>query len=670
MFSFKFHHIFSSHAVLQRNQPIALSGKAYPGHSVSVTFNGQTNTVVSDNHAEWQTVFPALPAGGPYEITATEHETGKNLRLEDILIGDVWMCAGQSNMAMPVWSANPFFRTANAELECANANYPLIRLCNCMNDSTLAPDAPLDELLHCEWQPCSPETVKGFSACGYFFGRQLHTDLAVPVGLVATAWGATDITSWISKRKMDSVGWEPYRESQVHGNVDNTRERWDAFLASPEGAALRSWITQFEQECPYSEEIAAESFDDSGWKNVQDGLPATPEPGRYAHRLRINVPEELAGHAMTLQTGPFDDADTTFINGQKIGHTGIETPMYWSVNRMYEIPQGVTHAGINIVTVIHDDHFFSGNCNLKFVTLLENGNSYLMSCEAKTKILHLLPADFPVRPDNHYPEFCASRTPAGPNAPCTLFNARIAPWLRFNFCGVIWYQGCHNNGQLTYYQLHRMLIEDWREQWDAPILPFLIVQLASFEQCTPDHRLTDEEAEHLPGCDYEPFAITREIQAEMEKCFQNVAVIPTFDIGDHSDIHPRNKQDVGFRLAKRAEKMLYNALIIAQGPTFDGIRIEKEKIRVFFDNIGSGLTTADEAPPKGFVISGRDGQFLPAHASIDGDTVLVSNPAVPEPQCVRYAFTSFCRVNLCNKERFPAMPFRSDKIDYAAMLHG
>ena len=667
--TFSLHRVFTSHAVLQREKPIVFSGTAPAGSHLTATFDGLEKEALSDLRNEWRVEFPALAASfEPRTLQVKCLETGEQLVLEDLLIGDVWLCGGQSNMEMPVWSEQPYWYTANAEAEVAAAKHPQIRLFDMLATREIAPHAPKYDLKPgTAWVPCSPETVKTFSACGYFFGRQLQADLKIPIGLISANWGGTDIAAWISPDKMAREGWQPFRcPAPGSEAMEIYNARWNEYIAHYD--ELRQWVQDFDQVCRYDESIAACDFDDTAWTDCPAGLPSVPHPGRYAHRLSFELPAEAAGKEFCLELGKIDDADTTYFNGRKIGQTGLETPDYWSAIRRYQVPGELVRHGRNVVTVIHDDHFNFGQCSFATIALEFPGEQHLeISPAVRSTLIKELPKGFPPRPEITLVTSMV-RAENGPNAPNTLYNANIAPWTRYAIRGVIWYQGCHNAGELSYYQLHKMLIEDWREKWQDPRMPFLIVQLAAFENHQPENPLAESYFDNRPIPENPPFAIAREIQAKMAEEFSNVATIVSFDRGDHSDIHPRDKQTLGFRLAKKAEQILFDESLVADGPTFAGIRMELEKIRVFFRNTGSGLTTTDGQPPKGFILGDRNGKLVWAEAAIEGNTVVVSSPEIPEPQRVRYAFTSFCFVNLCNREGFPAMPFRSDALDYAKML--
>lgn len=658
--TFSFHRVFSSHMVLQREQPIRFSGKATPGKSVTLAFAGEERRVSAGADGEWTAEFPAMRAGGPYTLTLSGAPGVQPILFDDILIGEVWMCTGQSNMEMPVYSENPFWQTLNAREELKKADHPRIRFYNSMLTRRIAPDGPLPEENGTGWQPCNAETVAQFSACGYFFGRTLEEDLDVPIGLVATAWGGTIIEAWISQRKFQEKSWEPFVEQT---SVD---AMWRELRNSGEFQSLFEWLDNFDALGRADSALFQLDADVSNWQKITAPSLSLPCPGRYLVRAEFDLPESFAGQDVTLETGVFNDTDRTFLNGELIGSTGLEHPAYWNVSRRYRVPARLLRPGRNCVVIEVDNHYSTGSANLSNWKISDETDSLEFQPVSCWTTIFTVPAGFPLRPNVPTPG--SGRTPDGPNYPSTLFNGMLYPWFRYTIRGTIWYQGCSNNGEFTYYPLHKMLIDDLREHWKDPEMPFLLVQLAAYHSHNPETRLQDAMFDNLPFPEFSAYGLTREIQAEMPRVRRNVGMISAFDRGDHSDIHPRDKQTVGMRLAKKAEQMVYGKEQVADGPVFAGIRKEGPRFRILFHNTGSGLTTSDGKAPTGFVLGNRTGDLYPAKAEIDGDTVVLSTPLVPEPQRVRYAFTGYCRVNLCNKEGFPALPFRSDKPDYEAMF--
>ena len=658
---FSLYRVFTSHMVLQRERPIVFSGKAEPGKAVRVVFAGRTVEAVAGEGGEWRAEFPAMEAGGPLSLTVSGAEGAEALVLEDILIGEVWMCTGQSNMEMPVDSSNPFFRISNPEEVLKTAGNPRIRLFNAMLTRCLAPSGPLEDVSGPGWQVADAKSVADFSACGYFFGRELEKELDVPIGLIATAWGGTDIASWISARKFEEKHWTPLYDSDLEAEA----RVWADWMKSQESRAFADWLEKFECCCDSGEEFVEPEFDDSGWEECEE-LVTLPCPGRYVCRICFELPESVAGRDLVLKLGYVNDVDRTWFNGELIGSTNVDQPGFWMSLREYEVPGRCVRAGRNCITVVADDHYATGGICTAELKLSHDGEAIRIEPRRRVLAMSVLPDDFPPRPA--LPNFGVNRSPNGPNYPSTLFNAMLNPWFRYAVRGTLWYQGCHNNGEFTYYPLHKMLIDDMREHWNNPGMPFLLVQLAAYVQHQPENRLPDAEVDAMPFAEFPPFAVTREIQAEMPRARKGVGMVVSFDCGDHSDIHPRDKQTLGFRLARKAEAMVYDRTVACDGPEFAGFRQEEHAIRVYFRNTGSGLMTTDGESPRGFVLGDRTGKLYPAEAKIEGNTVVLTSPSVSEPQRVRYAFTGYCRVNLVNREGFPAVPFRSDAIDYERMF--
>ena len=663
MKSFSFYHVFSSHMVLQRERPIVFSGKGEPGKKFTVTFAGKAKKGTIDEDGEWSITFPFMNAGGPYTLSAGYDGAKPSVKFDDILIGEVWMCTGQSNMEMPVYSENPFWQTLNAKQELKKAKHPNIRLFNSFQTRRLAPEGPLEDENpdNKGWLVCDAKTVADFSACGYFFGRKLNDDLNIPIGLINTAWGGTRIEAWISDEALYFNGWELEKQDP---NNDKT---WTELYNSPDCKPLRDWLVQFNKLGKAPAKWLAEKFDDSDWTGTPAGFVTLDTIGRYVTRFHFKLPASIAGKELVMNLGIINDVDQAYVNGKLVGSTGCDTENYWANMRRYTIPAGVTHAGDNVVAVVADNHYMVGGANYMDFAITCGKTTVKGITGLRYKLLFAVPNDFPVRPNP--PQMGNDMSsPTSPNYPSTLFNALLNPWFRYAVRGVIWYQGCTNAGQFTYYPLHKLFIEDLRDNWHDADMPFLLVQLAAFHQHTPDHPVKAEDIDALPFPEFSAYALTREIQAELPKDMENVGMITAFDCGDPSDIHPRDKQTLGLRLALKAEDMLRWINRKCDGPVFRNMFINGKEVVIQFDNVGKGLKTTDGKPPKAFVIGGENGALYKANARIEHDTVVLSSPMVSFPQRVRYAFTGFCTVNLVNSDGFPAIPFRTDKPDYFMMF--
>ena len=661
---FTLHKMFTSHMVLQRRTPVKISGTAEPGKTVAVSFCGKTVSAKADGRGEWLAEFPAMEAGGPYELTVTGRGGENTIRLADILVGEVWLCSGQSNMQMPV-KGGKFWQVRNCDEELRNADHPRIRLYEVKR--TVSPGKIRTETDGSGWRACTPETVRLFSAVGYFFGRQLQKDLKVPVGLIHASWGGTPIEPWISGAAYERAGrneMEAIRFAQSPTAEQKERLRKTQEKIQKE---MDRWTERFLQSDPVrSREAQAwkqPGYDDSDWPVREKPAPFPDNvDGVGWYRRAVEIPAELAGRDVILHLGVVDDCDETFFNGELVGRTGTRTPGYWNVQRVYPVPGKLVKAGRNVIAVRAIDHFSAGGFSRPgALEFKDSGRKISIAGNWKFKLEFAADpkklGPRPVIPAHHL-------SMKHPSFPATLFNSMIAPWTRFPIRGVIWYQGCSNAGSADYYPLHKLLICDWRRQWNNPGMPFLLVQLAGFEKHTPVHRLPDDFWRKKAPAENVPYALTREIQAEMLKLpFTGMAV--AMDAGDHSDIHPADKQTIGFRLAKEAGRVAYGSREVSQGPLFASMKAENGKIRVFFQNTGGGLTTSDGKAPGAFAVAGKDGKYVWADAVIDGDTVVVSSPRVKNPVNVRYAWVQYRGdVNLCNREGFAAPPFRSDKPEY------
>ena len=648
---FSLFRVFSSHMVLQRGKEIVISGHAVPGQTVRVAFAELEVLATADGKSEWYAAFPAMTAGGPWSLTVSGAAGTTPIELEDILIGDVWFCSGQSNMEMPVGGDNPFFRAGDFEETLADADRPQIRLYQSIR--RVSPFMANEEETG-SWQVCCRKTLTEFSACGFYFGDQYQKDVKVPVGLISCNWGGTRIEPWISPAEFARADIHPYKDpDELPENLQET------IITSLNYQILKTWCEKFDNYCgrPAKEELLPE-FDDSSW----DEWSLPNKPGRYLYRYTFDMPQELDNKEVYIEFGIINDTDESFCNGEFIGSTGIDQPAYWSIYRKYTMR---ARKGRNCIAIIVDNHCAAGLAPTdNILKIVYQEKIYQLKTKCRQRLLRVLPTDFDPRPEP--PAVTGTRNSNSSQYPGTLFNAMVYPWLRYKLAGFLWYQGCSNAGELLYYRMHKLLIDSWRKEWQDADLPFILVQLAGFHVHSPEQPCSSKLIAELQPRETEPYPLTREIQAEMPKVRKNVGMIVAYDRGNHSDIHPRDKKTLGFRLAKKAQQILFGSKEVCDGPEFIGYRQEGDALRVFFKNIGSGLTTSDGLPPKGFVLGDRNGALVKVtDVEIDGNSVVLRG--LYDPQRIRYAFTGYCEVNLCNKEGFPAVPFRTDKIDYRYM---
>lgn len=671
--TFTVHKVYGDHMVLQCDRPIRISGTAAPGESVKVTIGDNSAYATAGDDGEWTAELPAMKAGmQPYSMVVTGKEGTPGVSFEDVLIGEVWLASGQSNMEMPVYSGRQFWNSANGKAEVAAADHPGIRLFNTCQRRSVSPGVEQKEIAGPGWVVCSPETVGPFSALGYYFARQLHKDLNVPVGVINSSWGGTPIQSWISE-----AGYRSANRTGELAKIESSRkpskeqEAKIAALKKKAKIAFDAWEKRFYAFDPAATAAAQAwknpGFDDSGWQSEEvPSSPAADFDGIFWYRRTVTVPAEWAGKELTLSLGAIDDCDETFFNGEKVGATGTSTPNYWSVPRVYKIPGKLVKAGANTIAVRVADMYSNGGMagpEPLFYLQLGNDKNDRIRLNGAWKYKVEFKIDTQKLGTRPTPPNDLSLTQNHPYFPATLYNSMIAPWTVYPIRGVIWYQGESNAGAYEeYMKLHPLLIQDWRNKWNNPEMPFLFIQLAAFERHSPAKPGPADFWKNRQPSD-SSWPKLREVQTAT-LAIPNTGMAVAIDVGNPFDIHPADKQTLGYRLGKEAERICYGSKAISAGPLYERMTVEGNKVRLFFKNTGSGLVARDGAPTS-FAIAGKDGNFVWADAKIDGDTVLVWSDKVKEPVEVRYAWAGYPgNANLYNKEGFPASPFRTAKPDY------
>ncbi|MCX5660800.1 MAG: 9-O-acetylesterase [Planctomycetota bacterium] len=633
-------HIFSDHMVLQQKQPIPVWGSAEPGEEVAVSLDGKTIKTKGDDKGRWMVRLPAREAK-PGQKALTLMVEGKNkLAFTDVLVGEVWICSGQSNMQMAVAQCN------NAAAEIAAAKFPEIRFFSVPNITAPFPKED------CEggWSVCAPDTVGGFSGVGFFFGRHVHETLKVPVGLINTSWGGTIAEAWTSGPALRA------KHPEFNAALDEVESTSDA--AKDAAAAYKAKMEKYDQarKAAYAMEddlegaakLAAPDLDDSGWKTM--ALPANwkakelPDvDGLVRFRKTIDIPAAWAGKEIILWTGPIDEVDNTWFNGALVGGKGkfrTNDTSFWSVPREYHVPGKLVKPGPNVVAVrVYNAVGAGGLCGAPAETMFAE----LADGSDKTHIP--LAGDWRYNVELALPPLPPNAN--APNSPSLLFNSMIHPLIPYGIRGAIWYQGESNIGRDKQYRtLLPTLVADWRTRWGEGDFPFLVVQLANH---TPRNPAPEESG----------WAALREAQAMAVATMPNAGLAVSIDIGDAADIHPKNKQDVGIRLGLAARAIAYKEEVAFHGPTFKAMAVKEGKARLTFTHVDKGLVMKGDAL-KGFAVCGADKKFVWAQARVEGDEVVLSSEQVPEPTAVRYNWASNPEGNLYNGEGLPAVPFRTD----------
>ena len=657
---FTVNNVYGDHMVLQRHKPIQIVGTAEAGKAVKVVIGENSVVAVAGKDGVWKAVLPAMEAGGPYTVTVSGAEGSSEIVFNDVLIGEVWLCSGQSNMEMP-GAGRRFWCSKNGRAEAAGANFPQIRIFQVTNIFS-----PGEEQVKCRtvkgWEVCAPETIGKFSACGFYFGRALYKDLNIPIGLIDAAWSGTRIQPWISKAGY-TAGKRAEELSLIDMAEENKKLKDSKKTASRANSMILNWLNKFYDS--YSAETAGAidwmrpELDTANWKKVQ--VPGTfAELGVVWFRRCVDIPAAWAGKNITLSLGAIDDLDETYFNGQKIGGTGILVPEYWLKKRRYTIPGNLVKAGKNVIAVrVTNINGAGGICASARQLFLGHGGA-----EIPLAGTWLTRREFAANPKKIAALPTLLKFHLNSNQyPANLYNGMIHPWTVYPMRGFVWYQGCSNAGNAREYMvLHPLLIQDWRNRWNDQNMPFIFAQLAAYEKHTPRKRLSDAYLKKLPPLDSN-YAALREVQtATLNVPLTGMGV--AIDIGDHSDIHPANKQDLAYRMAQEAKRLVYGYKGITAGPMFKAMKIEGDKIRISYTNVGKGLKVKGDKL-NCFAIAGKAGKFVWANAKIEGDTVVVWADTVKQPVNVRYAWANFpVEPNLYNQEEFPACPFRTDMPDY------
>jgi sialate O-acetylesterase len=626
MFSFalkaevKLPKLVSNGMVLQRNEPIRIWGWANAGEEVKATFKNKIYTAKTDIDGKWFIKLDAQEAGGPYVMNVN------NLELKNILIGDVYLCSGQSNMEVLMSRSNI---QANYTQEIAKSNYPMIRQFTVNRGMAFIPLADISS--DKGWVSTNPETVLSFSAVAYFFAKDLYEKYNVPIGIINSSVGGTPVQSWVNSESLKN--FPDY--AQIAQRFQDATELERTLKAHQVKTELwNKAIT--ENDLGVNEQWFLESdLHEDDWETVNDinklGEKVNfPKYGSMWFKTKIDIPANLAGNAATLSLGIMLTQDETYINGQKVGSINSSY-----TDRNYSIPLGLLKAGKNnlVIRLISPTTGIGFNpknsCQIKF-----NQDSIPLNNPWKFKFgieLEQLPKG----------------NGLSLHSPTAYYYAMIQPLANYNIKGIAWYQGESNIPKPEQYQeLLTSLINVWRNDWQKPNLPFLYVQLANYSPTGIEPEISN-------------WALLREAQMKTLKV-QNTAMVVIHDIGEKGDLHPANKQDVGKRLALAAEKVAYHENIVYSGPIYQSIKIKENKAYVSFNHIGSGLMSKGE-DLKQFSISADGKNFVTAKAKIIGKQVVVWSENISKPLAVRYAWADDPEgANLYNKEGLPASSFKSN----------
>ena len=603
--------LFSDNMVVQREQPIKVWGWSDEGTTINVQFAGNSETATTQN-GKWEVTLPALDAGGPYTMTI---QAEISMTFNNVLIGDVWVAGGQSNME---WILK---NTENAQAEITAANYPDIRF---FKIPPTVSNIEFEQVPGGAWKEANPLNAVVYSAVGWYFAKSNHLEKGVPVGIIDSNNGGSPAEAWMS---LNAVATVPSYAADV-ANVTDPEKDWAAILEQNE----LNDVLRFEIAADIDAAIATEAhlidFDDSDWQCVEiPNVDYIFDVVWLRKSLLLNGTEET----VKLNVGKMETRGQIFFNEELIYNkttTGVE---------ILTIPAELINDGKNVIScrVVnpYGGRAYFGDIDNMYVEI--DGNQ--ISLEGEWKYSNTLEGEIPqVTTYRHIPSF--------------LYNSMIKPISNFNVRGVIWYQGESNAFRADeYQQLFATLIQDWRDSWQNQNMPFLYVQLPSYQA-----RVT-EPSDHN-------WARIREAQTQTLVVDQT-GMATTIDIGDANDIHPRNKKDVGQRLWLNAKKVSFEDDVVASGPLYLSHEFNDNEVTLSYDNLGGGLQTNDGNVPVGFAVAGADQVFYWADAQIVNEQIVISAEEVSNPVAVRYAWAVNPETNLYNVEGLPAVPFRTDNWD-------
>ena len=661
----------SSNMVLQQKTSVHLQATAKKGSTVKITtsWDKKTVKVTADKETgafEFDLQVPS--AGGPYTLT---FDDGKKLVLENVMAGEVWFCSGQSNMEMPVkgWGM-----VNNYEQEVADANHPLVRLFQVERVVAHTPQTKVPLGYTKGWAVCSPETVGEFSAAAYFFAREVSKELGIAIGVVNSSWGGTPAESWVSLDRLQNVmGFESHAkrlfatgfdEGKINQLYQDERAEWMQEIFGNDQGLEKGNIDKALW--------AAANYDDTGWTQ-------TAQPALWNNELKdfdgivwmrhaVEVPAALAGKDLKLELGAIDDEDITYWNGQRVGMT-----VGWNKNRTYTVPGKLVKAGRNVLTVRVYDTSGEGGFRKGAKDFNATAGATTISLAGNWNFKKSMDATDIKSPKNNMTE------PMAPNSswyPAGLYNSMVAPFLTMPVRGFLWYQGCSNVGRAVQYEsLFQALILDWQSRFnrnsqvtpypkpqsddrrrfmqasESKAIPFYFVQLANYMQ--------RKDLQPESG-----WAALRDAQRKAQK-LDGVGMMVNIDIGMANDIHPKNKQEVGRRLALLALNRTYGREVPCAAPEYLQMQVSDGKAMLSFLPFFGSDRLEENNDIKGFSVAGPDHRWHVAKAHTEGNgqfiwRVVVECPEVPQPVAVRYAWADNPECNFRTESGLPVGPFRTD----------
>jgi sialate O-acetylesterase len=631
--------LFSDHAVLQRSSRAPIWGRADSGEQITIKLGSTTAHATADENGRWTTSLDlSRSEAGPTDLVV---RGSNSVTVTDVVVGEVWLASGQSNMEWLLKAT-----TGSARQIAASAN-PLLRQFRVTKAESAVPLKNVDG----KWTVASPETSGEFTAVGYYFGRDLQQTLKAPVGIIHSSWGGTAVETWTSKETLDSVPEFKIGAEKSEDNLRTYSRRVRTYLR-----AFADW-----QDAHQRKDRASTGVPSAGAWHPATVPGKLSGPGATWLRCKVQISASQAGKTLTINTGELRGIEQVYWNGVRVGETSFEQSVKNGYDRRHvlaaaQVTEGEATIAFRVFNATDDIVFYRGIS----VASRATGGWEQQSEFILPPFTADLKASLPAHP---------GREPQSWDTASHLYNAMIHPLVPYAIKGVIWYQGESNVGRAYQYrQAFPLLIQDWRARWNQPDLPFYFCQLASMGGKSAQPGDTN-------------WAELREAQS-LTLALPHTGQAVLIDVGEANDIHPRNKQDVGARLAALALAQTYGKSVPFSGPVYKSMKIDGGKIALSFQHVGRGLaarplppsydvnsSTGETAPLvrntpaselEGFAICGADRKWVWADAKIAGDQVVVSSSHVSAPVAVRYGWAMNPTCNLTNDSGLPASPFRTD----------
>jgi sialate O-acetylesterase len=672
--------IFSNKMVLQQAQSNAVWGTSAPFSKITLTSSWGEQVVTQTNDSgSWnlQLPTPAYNKNINTEgLSFTVSDGNSTIEINDILVGEVWLASGQSNMQ---WFMNQCDGCViNQDEEITNSANDMIRMFSVPQDLTG------ESIKFRKWLSANPENTGSFSATAYYFAKNLHDKLDMPIGIVNTSWGGTRVEAWMSPQKLNSLNEtknlipNDYSFLDYQDFLKKQNDSISAFINEKYGYEIFN-VPEWSEEKEIWKKLSkawenldlndrsfiSDEYDDSSWDswrpslNNYNGLKCDGRfeavfnesdrllsDGVYWFRTSINISDISKDYILQVEKG-IDDSDQTYFNGKLIGNT-----YGWNLERKYTIPKNILKKGRNIIAIRVTDPGGGGGFNSPIKLYNENDHINVPFERFKyrhhgfisngvTVIVHNYNNDELHKLDEEKRKDILKITPFNsPNGFSAMYECMLTPVMPYGVRGVIWYQGESNVGNFhEYTNLFSGMIDDWRSAWGVN-LPFYYAQIAPFiyEKNVSSQSL-------------------RDAQTKILETVENTGMAVLLDIGEEYDIHPENKKDVGERLSLHALKNEYNFNLIANGPLYKSHVRKGSRIEVSFDHVANGLVS--DGILKGFEVAGNDGVFFPAKAVITNNKIIVSSNKVMSPVHVRYGWRNWFVGTLFNSEGLPASSFSS-----------